>query len=103
MDIHETGASFVVKPNSGGIIAMGWILWTILLSCCCIYIVFLVSCLRIAKEADEKFDLLGLFPNIKHERLKETTYVSMHGRFHTAKIAGSNPTSHVIEIETPAK
>ncbi len=75
---------------------MSWILWTILLSCGCIYIVFLVSCLWIAKEADEKIDQFRPSLNIKHEGLKENTFVSMHTRLHTTKIAGSNPTSHAM-------
>jgi hypothetical protein len=72
---------------------MSWILWTILLSCGCIYIVFLVSCLWVAKEADEKIDQLRPSINITHEGLKENIYVSTNTRFHMEKIAGSNPTS----------
>ncbi len=63
---------------------MNWILWTILLSCGCIYIIFLVSCFRIAKEADDQIDQVELFHDIKHERLKETAYVNTYARFHTA-------------------
>lgn len=78
---------------------MNWILWTILLSCGCIYVVFLVSCLLIAKDADEKFDRLGPPLNFNHEGIHEHTFVNMHTRFH----AGSNPISHAREIETLSK
>ncbi len=82
---------------------MSWMLWTILLSCGCIYLVFLASCLWIAKEADEKIDQLEPCINIKHERLTDNTYMSTHTQFHTARISVSNPTSHAMEIETLAK
>jgi hypothetical protein len=55
---------------------MSWIVWAILLSCGCMYIVFVLSCLRLAKEADEKIDQLGTSINIAHECLKENIYVS---------------------------
>lgn len=58
-DIQTAGASFVVNPKSGGISAMSWILWTILISCGCVFIVFLMSCLNLAKQADEKIDKPG--------------------------------------------
>lgn len=38
---------------------MGWILWTLLISFGCFYIIFLISCLNIAKQADEKIDQFG--------------------------------------------
>jgi hypothetical protein len=72
---------------------MSWILWAILLSCGCIYIVFLVSCLWLAREADEKIDQLGPSINITHESLKENIFLSTNTRHHTAKIACSNPAS----------
>ena len=75
---------------------MNWILWTILLSCGYIYIVFLVSCLWIAKEADEKIDQLGPALNIKHERLNENT-------FEFACTRGSNPISRSMEVDTLAE
>lgn len=78
---------------------MSWVLWTILLSFGCIFIVFLMSCFWIAKDADEK--LISSAPlNIKHETLKENTHVGMDTRFHTAEIAGSNSESPNMEIET---
>ena len=82
---------------------MSWILWIILLSLGCIFVVFLMSCLWIAKEADEKIDQFGPSLNIKHEGLKENTHVGIDTRFHTAKIDGSKSASPDMEIETPAK
>jgi hypothetical protein len=71
-----------------------------LLSFGCIFIVFLMSCFWIAKDADEKVDQFGPPLNIKHEMLKENTHVGMETRFHTAKIAGSSSASPNMEIET---
>jgi len=33
---------------------MSWTIWTILISFCCVFMVFLMSCLEVAKQADEK-------------------------------------------------
>lgn len=41
---------------------MGWILWTLLISFGCFFIIFLMSCLNIAKQADEKIDQFGPSP-----------------------------------------
>ncbi len=82
---------------------MSWILWTMLLSFGCIFIVFLMSCLWIAKEADEKIDQFGPSLNIKHERLEEITHAGTHIRFHTAEVAGLNPASPTMEIKSLAE
>jgi hypothetical protein len=73
-------SSFAVSPDSGGVNAMSWTLWTTVLGISCIFIFFLMSCLRLAKQADEKKDQFKLFFNMKHERLKENTQVDMHAR-----------------------
>ncbi len=73
-------SSFVVNPYSGGVNAMSLTLWTTVLGFGCIFIFFLLSCLRLAKQADEKKDQFGLVLNIKNERLKVGTHVGMHTR-----------------------
>ena len=82
---------------------MSWILWTILLSLGCIFVVFLLACLWVAKEADEKIDQFGPSLNIIHERLKENTHVGIHTRFHKAKIDGSKSASLAVETGAEAK
>jgi len=41
---------------------MSWFLWTLLISFGCMFVVFLMSCLWIAKQADEKIDQFGPSP-----------------------------------------
>ncbi len=78
---------------------MSWILWAMLLSSGCVFIVFLMSCLRIAKEADEGVCQFGPSLNIRHERLKEKTYVGTNAWFHMAENTDSNPALPAMEIK----
>ncbi len=82
---------------------MSWILWAMLLSFGCIFLVFLMSCLWIAKAADEKIDQLGPSLNIKHERQKENIHVGIHIGIQAAEIAGPNSASPIMEIKRHAK
>ncbi len=82
---------------------MSWILWAMLLSFGCIFLVFLMSCLWIAKDADENIDQLERSRNIKNERLKENIHMGMHIGFHTTEIAGPNSESPNMEINRQAK
>ncbi len=77
---------------------MSWILWAVLLSSGCVFIVFLMSCLRIAKEADERVDQFGPSINIEHDRLKENAHVGTNIWYHTAEGDNPNPASTTIEI-----
>jgi len=82
---------------------MSWILWTMLLSVGCIFVVFLMSCLMIAKEADEKIDQFGPTFSYKHDRLKKNAHAGIHIQFQTSVIASSSPASPTIEIKRLAK
>ncbi len=82
---------------------MSWILWAMLLSSGGFFFVFLMSCLRIAKEADERVDKFGPSLHIKHERLKENIHVGTNIWCHIAESADSNPASSTPEIKRQGK
>ncbi len=84
--------------DRGGVNAMSWILWAMLLSSGGFFFVFLMSCLRIAKEADERIGQFGPSTNIEHDRLKENAHVGTNIWYHTAEGDDSNQASTTIEI-----